>query len=236
MYSKRAYIYLFLLIIALVGCRSKKEAKTESIPEDAWIALRIAGQGKGMAGFLVPLSIDRNDPDWVFREGIYCRDAWDMKRAIEKVIKNKPIITERAISFLPSGNVIFENYNQSTRMMLEKIEGKEPPLQNRLPYAKGDGVFFCKIRGQVSTSAGWVLSHINRRTSLDEDLAYAVYVPNISEIHKYFPIQKIFLMAPISRTQNNVKSEPSRLFVEWTENEFQILKKVVEKHGGRGVL
>ena len=237
MCAKVTYIYVILSFLVLAGCSSKEETKVEDVPEDAWIALRMCLQDEGVAGFLVPLDGGKVEPDWIFQKGIYCRDAWDMKRAIEEVIKDKPIITKDVTSFLAKDNSVFEDYDLSIEAILKKTEGKEMPSADRLPFAKADAVFFTKIAGQISTSAGFITPHTNASFGVDGDLKEAVYVPNISEIHKYFPIQKFSLMvAPDSST--NIQEQKEQMgkdynFDLWTEPEIQILKKVLEEHGGK---
>ena len=238
MRPKIIFTYVLLLSLALTGCSSKEETQVEDVPEDAWVALRMSLQDEGLAGFLVPLDGGKIEPDWIFRKGIYCRDGWDMKRAIADIIKDKPIITKKATSLLVKDSGVFENYDLSIEEILKTTEGKEMPPADRLPFAKAGAVFFTKIAGQISTSAGFIIPHTNAYYTVDKWLEEAVYVPNISEIHKYFPIQKFSLMVAadsppsISQRQRDQMRKEHNLDI-WTEREVQMLKKILEEHGGK---
>lgn len=233
------------VFIILGGCRKKGEEVGEGvpasavvvdIPEDGWIALRIAHQDKGMAGFLVPPAVDHNDPDWIFCHGIYCRDVWDMKRVIKSVIKDKSIITKNAISCIPKNNSIFEDYKQSIEVMLEGIKGIDAPTENRLPPAKGGAAFLAKFIGQESTTAGLVLPHTNMLHTLDFMLEESFYVSDILEIYKYFPIKEVSLMVvklsnptPLNQLTKNLSS----ILEGYTKGEILLLKKTLKVHGGK---
>ena len=235
--SKIMYRQIILIciigIVSISGCR-KKHPSLEELHGDNWIALRIIGQEKGYAGFLVPLCADQNDPDWIFRHGIYCRDLWDIKRIKDNVVKDRSIITKCALSFISNNNKLFEEYKEPIDTMLERIKGKEGPSKSRLPSAKGDAVFLAKFIGQTSSTAGLVLPHTNMEYSLENMLAASVYIPDISKINEYFPVREITLM-PFAdpRMFNLFTNGLERVFEVYTNPEIIILKKTIEKYGGK---
>ena len=206
---------------------------------DAWIALRLAGQDKGVAGFLVPLDVDRTDSDWIFRCGVYCRNMWDINRTVLTHVEGKAVVTSGATSFVPRGCQIFREYSTSVETMLSSLTGQEPPPLadvNEI-WAEGDLGFLQKLRGQKLTTASLVFPNSNSLFAGDDVFAMATYVPDTANIHKYCPVGRIRLGASTTQNARNVDAyDWTTLLTGYSASEMEALNKDVVAHGGKPVI
>lgn len=193
-----APIWLLGYCVLSASCGSVNDSRGQGDAESSslWIALRFAGQQRGLAGMLVPLKGRRTvSLDDVFAEGIFCKNGAELECArqfVEGGNGNPSVLFQGALSYIEASGEFFDEYPK--RPAKEPVAARHngatclSTLDTARLFKRARSMKITliarKFNGQRQGTAGLVYYDIlsGRLPSVDEIFESALFVESASAL------------------------------------------------------